>query len=72
MTMTRVHKSVREYDVFARKARVDPLRHVGRVVAPDDDIAQASARAPYDEERGVAMVIVPRAAVLTVMAPGEE
>ena len=72
MTMTRVHRSVREYDVFARKARVDPLRHVGRVVAPDDDLAQAYARATYDEERWVEMIIVPRDAVITVTAPGEE
>jgi len=72
MTMTRIHKSVREYDVFARKARVEPLRHVGRVVAPDDGLAQAYARATYDEERWVEMVIVPRSAVITVTAPGEE
>ena len=72
MTMTRVHRRVTEYDVFARKARVDPLRHVGRVVAPDDGIAQAYARATYDEERWVEMVIVPRSAVITVLAPGEE
>ena len=72
MTMTRVHRSVREYDVFARKARVDPLGHVGRVVAPDDDIAQAYARATYDEERWVEMVIVPREHIMTLWAPGEE
>ncbi|MDQ6918416.1 MAG: hypothetical protein M3Z98_03550, partial [Candidatus Dormibacteraeota bacterium] len=72
LTMTRVHKKVHEYEVFARKARIDPLRHVGRVVAPDDDIAQAYARATYDEERWVEMIIVPREAVITVTAPGEE
>lgn len=70
--MTRIHSAVKEYDVFARKARVDPLRQVGRVVAPDDDIAQAYARATYDEERWVEMVIVPRECVITVLAPGEE
>ena len=37
MGYTRVHANVREYDVFARKARVEPLRQVGSVVAPDDD-----------------------------------
>ena len=72
MTMTRIHASVREYDVFARKARIDPLRHVGRVVAPDDGIAQAYARATYDEERWVEMIIVPRESVITVLAPGDE
>jgi 1,2-phenylacetyl-CoA epoxidase PaaB subunit len=70
--MTRIHKTVREYDVFARKARADPLRHVGRVVAPDDDLAQAYARATYDEERWVEMVIVPREAVITVWSPVED
>lgn len=72
MPFSRVHASVREYDVFARKARVDPLHHVGRVVAPDDDLARAYARATYDEERWVEMLIVPRDAELTVWAPGEE
>ena len=73
MPMTRIHaKSVREYEVFARKARVDPLRHVGRVVAPDDDLARAYARATYDEERWVEMIIVPREAVISLWAPGDE
>ncbi len=72
MTMTRIHRRVREYEVFARKARIDALRHVGRVVAPDDDIAQSYARATYDEERWVEMIIVPREDVITVLAPGEE
>ena len=72
MSFSRVHAAVREYDVFARKARVDPLHHVGRVVAPDDDLARAYARATYDEERWIEMVIVPRDAELTVWAPGEE
>jgi 1,2-phenylacetyl-CoA epoxidase PaaB subunit len=72
MPFTRVHANVREYDVFARKARIDPLHHVGRVVAPDDDLARAYARATYDEERWIEMVIVPREAELTVWAPGED
>jgi 1,2-phenylacetyl-CoA epoxidase PaaB subunit len=71
MPFTRVHPSVREYEVFARKARVEPLRQVGTVVAPDDDLARAYARATYDEERWVEMVIVPRQSVITVWAPGE-
>jgi 1,2-phenylacetyl-CoA epoxidase PaaB subunit len=71
MPFTRVHPSVREYEVFARKTRVEPLRQVGTVVAPDDDLARAYARATYDEERWVEMVIVPRQSVITVWAPGE-
>ncbi len=72
MRFTRVHEQVREYEVFARKARVDPLHQVGSVVAPDDDLAKAYARATYDEERWVEMVIVPRDAVITLWQPGEE
>ena len=72
MTFTRVHGAVQEYEVFARKARVDPLRLVGSVVAPDDDLAAAYARATYDEERWIEMAIVPRQAITTLWAPGEE
>ena len=46
---SRVHASVREYEVFARKVRLEPLRQIGSVVAPDDDLAAAYARATYDE-----------------------
>jgi 1,2-phenylacetyl-CoA epoxidase PaaB subunit len=69
---TRVHGSVREYEVFARKLRVEPLRLIGSVVAPDDDLAAAYARATYDEERWVEMAIVPRDAMTVLWAPGEE
>ncbi len=70
--LTRVHGQVREYEVFARKARVEPLRQIGSVVAPDDDLAAAYARATYDEERWIEMAIVPRASMTTLWAPGEE
>ena len=72
MAYVRVHPQVREYDVFARKARVDPLRQVGSVVAPDDDLAMAYARATYDEERWVEMVIVPTDALIRLWGPGEQ
>jgi len=68
----RVHDQVREYEVFARKSRAEPLHHVGSVVAPDDDLAMAYARATYDEERWVEMVIAPRGALLPLWQPGEE
>ncbi len=71
-TSSRVHQQVRQYEVFARKAREEPLRQVGSVVAPDDDLAQAYARATYDEERWVELVIVPREAVIRLWAPGED
>jgi 1,2-phenylacetyl-CoA epoxidase PaaB subunit len=72
MRFARVHQSVREYEVFARKARVDSLRKVGSVVAPDDDLAQAYARATYDEERWIEMVIVPKDSMISLWSPGEE
>jgi 1,2-phenylacetyl-CoA epoxidase PaaB subunit len=72
MGYVRVHAQVREYKVFARKTRVDPLHQVGSVVAPDDDLAKAYARATYDEERWVEMVIVPRESLITLWAPGED
>lgn len=72
MGYTRVHRLVREYAVFARKLRVEPLRQVGSVVAPDDELAKAYARATYDEERWVEMMIVPRDSVISLWAPGED
>jgi 1,2-phenylacetyl-CoA epoxidase PaaB subunit len=69
---SRVHEHVREYEVFARKARIEPLRLIGSVVAPDDDLAAAYARATYDEERWIEMAVVPKEAINTLWAPGQE
>ncbi len=71
-TFNRVHDAVREYEVFARKTRAEPLHQVGSVVAPDDDLAVAYARATYDEERWVEMAICPHEAMIRLWAPGEE
>lgn len=68
----RVHDRVQAYEVFARKLRQEPLRQIGSVVAPDADLAAAYARATYDEERWVEMMIVPRDAITTLWAPGRE
>jgi 1,2-phenylacetyl-CoA epoxidase PaaB subunit len=68
----RVHDAVKEYEVFARKLRIEPLRLIGQVVAPDDDLAAAYARATYDEERWIEMAIVPKEAFMTLWAPGED
>jgi 1,2-phenylacetyl-CoA epoxidase PaaB subunit len=70
--LNRVHGSVRQYEVFARKLRVEPLKLIGTVVAPDDDLAAAYARATYDEERWIEMAIVPRDSMTTLWAPGED
>ncbi len=69
---SRVHDAVREYEVFARTLRSEPIRLIGSVVAPDDDLAAAYARATYDEERWIEMAIVPKDAIIELWAPGEE
>ena len=68
----RVSGDAVEYEVFARKARIEPLRLIGSVVAPDDDLAAAYARATYDEERWIEMAVVPKEAMNTLWAPGQE
>jgi len=54
------------YEVFARKAHDDELRHIGSVNAGDDELAKVYAWAVYDEERWVEMCVVPRDAILSV------
>ena len=67
----RVSGDAVEYEVFARKTRVEPLHQVGSVVAPDDDLAVAYARATYDEERWVEMAIVRKDDIIELWQPGE-
>lgn len=52
------------YEVFARKKRGDPLRHVGCVDAPGGALARVYAWKTYDEENWFEMCVVPRAAIL--------
>lgn len=68
----RVHDRVQAYEVFARKLRLEPLHQIGSVIAPDADLAAAYARATYDEERWVELMIVPRDAITTLWGPGQE
>jgi 1,2-phenylacetyl-CoA epoxidase PaaB subunit len=51
------------WEVFARKAYDDPLHHVGTIAESDEDLALVSARAVYDEQPWIHMVIVPRSAM---------
>ena len=67
----RVSGEAVEYEVFARKTRVEPLHQVGSVVAPDDDLAAAYARATYDEERWIEMAIVRKDHFIELWRPGE-
>jgi 1,2-phenylacetyl-CoA epoxidase PaaB subunit len=51
------------WEVFARAAYEEPLHHVGTVTEEDPDLALVSARAIYDEQPWVHMIIVPREAI---------
>ena len=51
---------MRIYEVFARKARGDALRHIGSVNAPDPSLARVYAFSTYDEERWFDMWVTPR------------
>lgn len=54
------------YEVFARRALGEPLRHVGSVAAPSDDLARVYARNIYDEESWIEMYVIPRAGLISV------
>jgi len=48
------------WEVFARQAYEEPLHHVGTVTESDEDLALVSARAIYDEQPWIHMILVPR------------
>ncbi len=54
------------YEVLARSRRGDPLRHIGTLAAPSDDLARAYARWLYDEESWADVAVVRREYVLAV------
>jgi 1,2-phenylacetyl-CoA epoxidase PaaB subunit len=54
------------FEVFARKARAEPLRHIGYVNALDIDLARVYAWSTYDEQNWFEMCVVPRAALVPV------
>ncbi|HEX2167706.1 MAG TPA: hypothetical protein VHG09_10785 [Longimicrobiales bacterium] len=54
------------YEIFARKSRGEPLRHIGNLNAPDDELAKVYAFNTYDEEKWFDMYIVPRDRFLEV------
>ena len=56
--MSREHETV--WEVFARQAYEEPLHHVGTVTESDEDLALVSARAIYDEQPWIQMILVPR------------
>jgi 1,2-phenylacetyl-CoA epoxidase PaaB subunit len=48
------------YEIFARKTRGEPLRHIGNLNAPDDELARVYAFSTYDEEKWFDMYVAPR------------
>ena len=48
------------FEVFARKSRGEPLRHIGNLNAPDAELARVYAFNTYDEERWFDMWVVGR------------
>ena len=48
------------FEVFARKSRGEPLRHIGNLNAPDAELARVYAFNTYDEERWFDMYVVGR------------
>lgn len=54
------------YEVFARKTRDEPLRHIGYVNAADGELARVYAWTTYDEQNWTEMCVVPRDAILPV------
>jgi 1,2-phenylacetyl-CoA epoxidase PaaB subunit len=59
------------YEVLARSRRGDPLRHIGTLDAPSDDLARAYARWLYDEESWADVAVVRREYVLAVRGAAE-
>lgn len=60
------------YDVFARKSRGEPLRHIGYIEAPDDELAKVYAWKTYDEEKWFEMQVVQRDALILVRRRAEK
>ena len=59
--MTRADETV--WEVFARKEYQEPLHHIGTVTEEDPDLAVLSARAIYDEQPWIEMILVPRPSI---------
>lgn len=57
------------WEVFARKAYEEPLHHVGAVTEADEELAVVAARAIYDEQAWIEMILVPRGAIRQVIRP---
>jgi 1,2-phenylacetyl-CoA epoxidase PaaB subunit len=58
------------YEVFARKSREEPLRHIGFINAMDGELARVYAWKTYDEQNWAEMCVIPRSAIIPI-DPGE-
>jgi 1,2-phenylacetyl-CoA epoxidase PaaB subunit len=58
------------YEVFARKNREEPLRHIGFINALDPELARVCAWTTYDEQNWLEMYVIPRAAMVAVKLEG--
>jgi 1,2-phenylacetyl-CoA epoxidase PaaB subunit len=58
------------YEVFARKTRGEPLRHIGFINAAGDELARIYALRTYDEQNWAELCVIPRAAIIPA-EPGE-
>jgi 1,2-phenylacetyl-CoA epoxidase PaaB subunit len=56
------------WEVFARKQYEQPLHHVGTVTESDEQLALVCARAIYDEQPWIEMILVPRSAIREAIA----
>ena len=59
------------YEVFARKSRGEPLRHIGNLNAPDAALARVYAFNTYDEEKWFDMWVVARDDLVEVFNRGD-
>ena len=59
--MSRADETV--WEVFARKEYEEPLHHVGTLTEEDEELAVVCARAIYDEQPWIEMIIVPRVSI---------
>jgi 1,2-phenylacetyl-CoA epoxidase PaaB subunit len=57
------------YDVFARIKAEDAFRHIGNVIAPDARLARVYAYTVYQEWAWSEMFVVPRRAIVSIIAP---
>ncbi|GHO42328.1 hypothetical protein [Ktedonospora formicarum] len=58
----------RVWQVYARQRYEEPLHEIGNVMADDVELAKVYARSIYDEFSWIEMVLIPRDAIVTIIA----